>query len=330
MTNSLRHLIRNTIDYAGLFPPSKLPMEKAVANYIEYMTCHDSWMLSRFICPASKLTGFSKLYSETVKSGKQCQVSALGKKAGGGKEFLDSFQEDMLAIKQIQESATDRTVVDAFEVCLPPEMCSNVDELKTVLTSVSNNDMFQDSQSSQISIYFESVLDSSWKNEISSVVGAIANNNNLSIEWLDSGLSPAMGFKFRCGGVTAKQFPSVEQVTYSIKMCVEHSVALKLTAGLHHPFRHFNKSVDTKMHGFVNIFIAVLLCVVHNVDESTLSEVISDENSSNFYFNDDYLSWKEFKISIEEIVNCRKSSIISFGCCSFEEPRDDLRKLGLF
>src|SRR5579871_856641 len=51
----LRPLLENLIDYAGLFPPSALPMARAVENYQRYRQSPESWMLARFVVPVSRL-----------------------------------------------------------------------------------------------------------------------------------------------------------------------------------------------------------------------------------------------------------------------------------
>jgi len=43
------------IDYAGLFPPAKLSMEAAIAEYYASRRGPKAWMLGRFIVPASRL-----------------------------------------------------------------------------------------------------------------------------------------------------------------------------------------------------------------------------------------------------------------------------------
>src|SRR5262245_43732505 len=52
MSASLRALLTGAIDYAGMFPPAKLPLEEAFRNYLQYRESPDAWMLGRFICPA--------------------------------------------------------------------------------------------------------------------------------------------------------------------------------------------------------------------------------------------------------------------------------------
>ena len=64
------------------------------------------------------------------------------------------------------------------------------------------------------------------------------------------------------------------------------------------------------------------------LDEVTLRAVIADEDPSHFRFTDDRLSWKDAAASTAEIAAARRDFVTSFGSCSFDEPRDDLRALG--
>lgn len=48
-------LLDALIDYAGLFPPASLPMEKAVAKYQSYRKGKFMWALGRFVVPAEVL-----------------------------------------------------------------------------------------------------------------------------------------------------------------------------------------------------------------------------------------------------------------------------------
>ena len=47
------------IDHAPLFPPASLDMESAVAENARARATEQSWMLSRFVCPASRLGEFA-------------------------------------------------------------------------------------------------------------------------------------------------------------------------------------------------------------------------------------------------------------------------------
>ena len=105
-------------------------------------------------------------------------------------------------------------------------------------------------------------------------------------------------------------------------------IKLKFTAGLHHPLRHFNEQMGTKMHGFVNVFGAALLFYANKIDNINLIEVLEDENPHNFEFQNSSFSWKNASLSVEEIAVLREEALLSYGSCSFNEPRDGLRNLG--
>lgn len=51
----LRALLRNLVDYAGMFPPASLAPEDAIARYRRYRDCEHAWMLGRFVVPAAQV-----------------------------------------------------------------------------------------------------------------------------------------------------------------------------------------------------------------------------------------------------------------------------------
>ena len=53
--SALQALLRESIDYAGLFPPAALGMREAVENYAAYRAGPDAWALGRFVVPAARL-----------------------------------------------------------------------------------------------------------------------------------------------------------------------------------------------------------------------------------------------------------------------------------
>ncbi len=52
---ALKALVSDLIDYAGLYPPAKLPIEDAIANFVEYESGNHSWMLRWFVVGAGEL-----------------------------------------------------------------------------------------------------------------------------------------------------------------------------------------------------------------------------------------------------------------------------------
>src|SRR5437879_2566673 len=62
----------------------------------------------------------------------------------------------------------------------------------------------------------------------------------------------------------------------------------------------------------------------HDVDLALLE----DENAVSFSLGEDCFAWREWKIDTERL-QYRRRFVVSFGSCSFDEPREDLRALGL-
>jgi hypothetical protein len=52
---SLQVLLANLIDYAGLYPPASLAIDRVLENYRRYLVSPESWMLNRLVLPAEKL-----------------------------------------------------------------------------------------------------------------------------------------------------------------------------------------------------------------------------------------------------------------------------------
>jgi len=55
MAESLRALLANVVDYAGLYPPAELPLGEVVTNYQHYLDSPEGWMLNRLVLPIEKL-----------------------------------------------------------------------------------------------------------------------------------------------------------------------------------------------------------------------------------------------------------------------------------
>ena len=141
--------------------------------------------------------------------------------------------------------------------------------------------------------------------------------------------SSGAGFKLRTGGVTADAFPSGPEIARVLVAAVRHQVPIKFTAGLHHPVRLFHESVQTKMHGFLNVLGAGVLAAQHRWSETQTQEMLADEEAASFVFNEEEFRWRDWKITTTQI-RARRRLVTSLGSCSFDEPRDDLRGLGLF
>jgi hypothetical protein len=325
MSPSLQALLTRIIDYAGLFPPARLPLDVALRNYARYRSEPEAWMLGRFICPAARLREVTALHEEG-QAGPPMLFSALGRGGASTTEFLAGLEADLDAIDTFRTPHGERVIVDVLEVRLPAEVLhpAHQEAVLGLLSSVAEL-IYEVQRPSLSGIFFEAALGADWRATLSAVVAAVAEDNRLgthSAHWTG-------GLKQRCGGSTAAEFPSPEQVAFAITVCRAAGVSLKFTAGLHHPFRHFDRGLQTPMHGFLNVFVAGVLAYARRLNEEQVRGIVADEDAGHFTFDETGLSWKEWRATTEEIAAIRGKAVLSFGSCSFDEPRDDLRALSL-
>jgi hypothetical protein len=309
MVSGLRALLSGILDYAGLFPPAALPFDQAICNYARYRRDPDSWMLARFICPASRLTEVTPYVKELFDARVPFYFSALGRGGKNADEFRAGLQADLDNIRSFRNDQGGLVVGDVLETRLPA----------TAAVPTGSGPLFARSLG-DLACYIEAVPGSDWPVQVRGVLDAIRQTAAPE--------RTARGFKRRCGGLEAPAFPPPEQVASAIAACRDVNVPLKFTAGLHHPIRHFNAGVKTHMHGFINVFVAGVLAHARGLSAEQIQAIIEDEDARSFRFDDAGLCWKDKRATTREIATARQVAVTSFGSCSFDEPRDDLRALG--
>jgi hypothetical protein len=145
---------------------------------------------------------------------------------------------------------------------------------------------------------------------------------------LDAIAEHGLRSKIRTGGITAGAFPAISSIAEFLRACKAKGVAFKATAGLHHPLRcvkpltYEPNAATGTMHGFLNVFLAAAL-----LDDA--EDVLAESDARAFAFDDEGVTWRDRRVTPEEIVAMRRTFATSFGSCSFEEPISDLRELNL-
>lgn len=113
--------------------------------------------------------------------------------------------------------------------------------------------------------------------------------------------------KVRCGGA---EVPTAEALGRFLSACRVAGVPFKATAGLHHPL-----AADGQ-HGFLNVIAA---CAFE--DAAALSEPVE--------LDTDGLRWRDRLAAPDELERVRREQLVAVGSCSFFEPVDDLKELGV-
>lgn len=137
--------------------------------------------------------------------------------------------------------------------------------------------------------------------------------------------------KIRTGGVRPEAVPSPADVAAFITACAERRLPFKATAGLHHPVRaeyaltYEPDSPRALMHGFINVLMAAAFAWN---GRSEIVEILSETDPTAFKF-DERAHWRNISLSADEVRKSRTEFLHSIGSCSFEEPVQELQKLGL-
>ena len=294
-------LLRDLIDYAGLFPPASLAMAPCVANYDAYSRSEWDWILGRFIVPVARLSEFEETFVGLPAAAPgtrftNWRVSAL---------LSADVAADVVGIRGFNErmagsSSGRRAVVESVEVRVAgPE---EVERLSGIIPA-------------ELATYFEVPLSSCRE-----CIAAITDCGRRA--------------KIRTGGETADKFPAPENVVEFIRLCAAAHVPFKATAGLHHPLRSVHRftyqpdSPSGFMHGFVNVFLAAAFLRA-GMEVQLAVQLLDEQSADAFHFNADGVGWCQHRLRQREIAAARRGFAVSFGSCSFTEPIDDLKSLRL-
>lgn len=297
---SLRALVARAIDYAGLFPPASLALEPALRNHAQYVRLPDAWMLGAFILPPGQFDGAVESLSQFEKQN-PLRISALGPKTENAIGFLDALETMMPAVSALVSRHSEVLTVTQLEMPLPEQADAALLANARAITG-------------ELPAFLEASPDAAGRTIV------LLAEHNASVS------SRPMGYKLRTGGVTASAFPTSPQIANALVASAKHHVPIKFTAGLHHPIRKFHSSVETRMHGFLNVLGAGVLAAEHGWDAPQIVRMLEDEDPGSFAFDDKQFAWREWKIETDRIDG-RRELVTSLGSCSFDEPREDLRAL---
>lgn len=297
---SLRPYLSGLIDYAGLFPPAKLDMQTAVRNYAEYRASGDRDLLGRFVLPSSRLGEFSEAAGALLDRGDGSVPWSLSVLVA------DNAPEARRAVLEFNSSHLDSSdaghaLCDAIELRAADEQ-QIVDAAKIF--------------PQPLCCFFEISPEPGFERTLK-VIATVRSTA-----------------KIRTGGVTPEAFPSPRALVRFIAGCHHAGVRFKATAGLHHalcgtyPFTYDPDSPRGMMYGFVNLFLASAF-IRKGISEGDACLILEESSIDAFSFRESGVSWRKNDLTPENLRTARSELFLSFGSCSFREPVDEVRALGL-
>lgn len=319
ITPSLRALLGEIVDYAGLFPPADLSLQRALQKYAEYRHEEEAWMLSRFVLPVRRLPDLSS-HRDLLKRGHPYAFSVLGTGGATASSFVDAFERDLDVIEAFDAEQQGQAQVEVMEVPLPQALVGAGRADYAEWLRAMDRRLVR-TGTAKLDVFLEVPMTPRATAALPALCAALATHNSRQA-------LPARtiaGLKVRCGGGTPGDVPAAEDLAALLSACRDASVPFKATAGLHHPMRHYDDGLDTEAHGFLNLFVAAVLAAECDLDRSELVAILREDTPDNFRFLKESVAWRDLSASLEGVRHVRDTLARSFGSCSFEEPIDHLR-----
>ena len=315
MKTTINSFMNKLIDYAGLFPPAKLSLPDAVNEYTKHRKSDYNWIISQFIIPASLLAELREKYLHNLE-GETSKFSVL---VNLDNNNFHSLRNDL---ESISKFALNKAIqVKSIECKFPEKILKQSDERKKEYFNkiVENVDAFAPNP---INIAFEAPFTENWHDNFYELSKLLEGDGNKKSQNYRIG-----SVKIRTGGIKSSFFPTYQQLSKIIMFLIDANVPFKATAGLHHPYRHYNETMKVMVHGFINVFGAAILGKHHNLKQGQLEEIIKDTTPKNFQFTENNFRWKEYEMQKDKVHANRINFANSFGSCSFSEPITDLKAL---
>ena len=310
------NLMHSAVDYAGLFPPAGLPMRQVVDNYAKYRESAERSMLGRLVVASTQLSLLEKAVRDYLLKDADTPPWRISLLVPPIEHHSKSFSTTDFesALEKINEFNEQHfiegdvgAVIDAIEIKAP-----SIAIMEATLERIPN--------------FMVTFLEVPHQTDPDELIGMIAEKS----------AGRRIFAKIRTGGISSETIPSINQIARFISSCATNRVGFKATAGLHHPIRgeyrltYENESPTSTMHGFLNVFVATAIAFEHPVSRDILVNILSNQSPSQFVFDDEKLSWENFEVSAERVIEIRKHGIRSFGSCSFVEPILELQQMPCF
>jgi hypothetical protein len=290
VVESLRILLSDAIDYAGLFPPASLGMPAAAGNFARYLQGEFGWMLGRFVVPAERLMELEKLLKPNRARG--WRVTAL---------MGRNFKDDLKSIVQFHLKTGERAHVDAVEFKIATK-----DEINPILELLPHG----------IDSYAEVALRDDLAEQIEAIRMARLKAK-VRTGGVNPGAFPRLQQVARFIAVCASAgvpFKATAGLHHPLRGVYAMTAAER---GPHAP-----------MHGFLNILLAAA-AIKAGAMELQLPEILALRDGQAIAFHKDGVKLRNLKLTNRQLRETREQLAVAFGSCSFEDPIRDLEALKL-
>jgi hypothetical protein len=288
-------LLAGLIDYAGLYPPAALPLERALGDYAGFRLGPERRALNRFVVPGRRLEELGE------------RLRALPRALRGGGPWR-------LAVTAGPELAGDVRAVAEFTARHGPALAW-VETLETVARTADEVTRAREAVASGPALVVELPLNA----DLPALVRAVKAVRALA--------------KVRTGGPQGADIPPPAALLGFLEACARERLPFKATAGLHHPVRgvaplgYEPGSERATHHGYLNVLLAAA-ALWHRRSPGEAARLLEDEDRDAFQLRRDEIVWRSLSLTTPVIAGARRSFATAVGSCSFTEPVEELRELG--
>ena len=301
-----RALFEWLIDDASLFPPAGLPMREALRAHARHAESAYAFVGGRFVAPASRLDELAATRAADEKPNLAVVLDAASLGAKG-----NVIRADLARVQRVRDAGV---TVSSLEFRLPGAAL-DANGLDAVLEEV-----VAGWPSDPISVWYEPGYHGGWMTPPEVALASVAAARETAPA------NVTLGAKLRCGGATPAQVPEVADVVAFLVAAQASSVPWKATAGLHHPVRCTLDGVAA--HGFLNLFIAGILLNAGALEVALLDDLLAVEDARAFQVDPLHVGWRDALVGVDAVAAAR-GHCVAFGSCSFDDPVNGLRELGL-
>lgn len=293
MLPSLKTLLASIVDYAGLFPPAKLSLHQAMANYADYQLTPYSWMLNQFVLPVSRLNEFETLLP--MFSLKQWSLSIIISK---------DWEADLERVRWCSGRINSKNHISVTSLEFPPLLPTKIE---TVLPHLPTGveAFFEIPLSGDIEAYLAVLRDTG--------AAAKVRTGGITVDAF-----PSVREFCQCIFSFAEA-----QVSFKATAGLHHPLPG------HYCLTYEPDSPVAVMHGFINVTVLAAFVYWQKVTLQEALEVLQEFACDNFQFTAGAVIWRNYRLEIAQLEEVRQKFFRSFGSCSFQEPVDELKKLKL-
>ena len=278
VSRPIKNLLTGLIDYAGLFPPSKLPMDPAVTEFARQRRAQEAFILGRFVVPAARLEEL-----ERSLAGVPEVLAAEPEERDPSGVVFGPWRLSVLVGGDMDAA---RARIDAFNRRNAGLAMADAIETKPAAASdiVHTAAAFDG---------FDAFYELAYDRDPASLMAVIAEHGGHA--------------KIRTGGVTEDAFPEVSQVADFLFAARAAGIAFKATAGLHHPLRGEYRLTYEEgcpsgiMHGFLNLFLAAAFVRQGELDTVRVKELLAERTAGVLDFSSAGVTWRGFRLAAEEL-----------------------------